>query len=164
MATRFIFGPESAQFPSTNFPELKTVHSTERRLVLAFDAATEEACSWEAVAPQGLTGTVTAIVFYSMASATTGGVAVTMLVEAVTPADSLDLDTSTSYDADNTNSDTAVPGTAGFMESISITLTNADSIAAGDLVRFKLSREVGHANDTATGDMHVHRVEIRDAA
>lgn len=168
MATRFIFGPESAQFPSANFPELKNVHSTERRLVLAYDAAvgagSEERCSWEAVAPQGLTGALTAVVFYSMASATTGGVRVGVAVEAVTPADAVDLDAATSYDTQNAASDTSVPGTAGHMEAISVTLTNADSMAAGDLVRFQLMRLNNHADDSASGDMHVHRMEIRDAA
>jgi hypothetical protein len=165
MATRFIFGPESAQFPSTNFPELKIVHTTERRMVLGFDASTEETCMWEAVVPQGWTGTPTAIVFYSMASATGAvGVAVGVSVEAIASGEATDLDAATSYDTENVATDTAVPGTAGFMESISITLTTHDTSVAGELVRFKLARKVANAADTATGDMHVHRVEVRDAA
>ena len=164
MATRFVFGPKSAQFPSTNFPELKIVHTTERRMVLAFDATTEEACQWETDVPQGWTAPITAIVKYSMASATANGVALGVSVEAVTPGDLLDLDTATSYDTENVGTDATVPGTAGFLDSISITLTTHDSSAAGDTIRFRLARKVAHATDTAAGDLHVHRVEIRDAA
>lgn len=163
MATRFVFGPESAQFPSTNFPELRTVHSTERRFVLAFDAAVEEACAWATVAPQGLTGTLTAIIFYSMASATSGGVAVGVSIEAITPGDAVAVASATSYDTENVATKASVPGTL-IPDTVSVTLTNADSIAAADMVRIRLARKVDNAADTAAGDMHVHRVEIRDAA
>ena len=69
MATRFIFTPESAHFPASNFPPLTQVN---RRPALAFDAATDETAYWQAIAPQGFTGTVTAVVTYIMASATIG--------------------------------------------------------------------------------------------
>lgn len=164
MATIAILTAPSAQFPSANFPELKTIHTTERRFILSFDAATEESCTWDLVAPQSLTGALTAVVFYSMASATTGGVRVGVSVEAVTPTDALDLDAATGYDTENAASDTGVPGTAGHMESISVTLTNADGVAAGDLVRIKLARKVAHADDTASGDLQIHAVDLRDAA
>lgn len=164
MATRFILTPESARFPSTNFPQLLTVHATERILALAFDPTTSESCVWAGVAPQGLTGTWTAVISYIMASAVSGGVAFDVSVQAVTSGDALDLDASASYDTVNGGSDAAVPGTAGYMEQISITLTNMDSVAAGDLLFFKLARDVADANDTATGDAYVLMVEIRDGA
>jgi predicted RecA/RadA family phage recombinase len=50
------------------------------------------------------------------------------------------------------------------MEQVSVTLTNADSIAAGDLVRVSVTRAVANAADTATGDCYVLAVELRDAA
>jgi hypothetical protein len=50
------------------------------------------------------------------------------------------------------------------MEQLSITLTNADSIAAADLVRISVARDVADAADTATGDCYVFSVEIRDGA
>lgn len=165
MATRFVFTPESAQFPSANFPQLTTVHSTERRLGLAFDAATAEACMWSAIAPQGLTGTLSAIVTYIMASATSGKVDFTGEIEAVTDNDATDLDAATSYDTANAITAPTVPGTAGYIDQFTITLTNADSIAAGDLFRFRLTRDAADAtNDTATGDCIVLAVEIRDGA
>ena len=99
-----------------------------------------------------------------MASAITGGVAVDVAVEAVTSGDAVDLDAATSFDAVNGASDAAVPGTAGFMEQITVTLTNADSMAAADYVRVSIARDVADAADTATGDMGILVAELRDAA
>jgi len=161
MATRLLLLPYSAEFPATNFPQLLLVN---RRPVLAFDTTTSETCYWTAVVPQGWTGTVTAVISYMMASAVSGGVAFDVAVEAVTNADALDLDAATSFDTVNTGTDAAVPGTAGYMEQISITLSNLDSAAAADYVRFSLARAVANAADTAAGDCYVLSVEIRDGA
>lgn len=165
MATRAIFTPNSAEFPSANFPQLTTIHTTERIPVLAFDAATAEACFWSVVAPQGLSGTQYLVVQYCMASATSGKVDFTVAVQAVTPADALDLDASTGYDTANAITAPTVPGTAGYMDAFTCTLTNADSMAAGDLVRIKLTRDATDGtNDTATGDALIVSVEWRDSA
>lgn len=153
--------PESASFPSSNYPALSLVNA---RYALAFDTTTSETCYWTAVAPQGLTGTWTAVISYMMASAVSGGVAFDVAVESVSSGDALDLDAAASFDSVNGGSDAAVPGTAGYMEQISITLTNMDSIAAGDFVRFSLARDVADAADTAAGDCYVIGVEIRDGA
>lgn len=161
MATRFVFAPLGAEFPSTNFPQLTMVN---QRPMLAYDATTSETAYWSAVVPQGWTGTVTAVITYCMASATSGGVAWSVGVEAVTTADALDLDATTSFDTVNTGTDSAVPGTAGYMEQVSITLSNLDSAAAADYVRFSVARAVADAADTATGDAMIVAVEIRDAA
>lgn len=163
MATRMVFTPESAHFPASNFPQLG-MDATPRRLYLAFDASTSETCYWTGVIPQGWTGTVTCVISYKMASATTGGVAFDVAVEAVTSADAVDLDAGTSFDTVNGGNDSSVPGTAGYMEQLSITLSNLDSAAAADYVRFSLARDVADSNDTATGDCHVLAVEIRDGA
>lgn len=161
MATRFIFKPFSAEFPSTNFPQILL---SNRRPVLAFDATTSETCYWTAAAPTGITGTWTAVISYAMASATTGGVAFDIQVEAITSGDAIDTDATTSFDTANTGTDAGVPGTAGYMEQISVTLTNMDSVAAADYLRFSLARAVANATDTATGDAYVFAVEIRDGA
>ena len=160
MATRFIFTPLAAEFPASNFPQLTL---SNRRPALAFDATTAEACQWTGVAPVGLTGTLTARVLYAMASATSGGVAFSVEVEAITPVDSTDTDAADSFDSANTGTDATVPGTAGYLDVVSVTLTNADSIAAGDLVRFRLTRAVSNGSDTATGDALCVAFEVQDA-
>lgn len=161
MATRFVGTPTAAEFPATNFPALLL---SNRRPVLAFDASTSETAYWTFVAPQGITGTWTAVISYAMASATSGGVAFDVALEALTTGDATDTDAATSFDTANTGTDAGVPGTAGYMEQISVTLTNADSITAGDLVRVSLARAVANGSDTATGDAYVLAVELRDAA
>ena len=155
--SRLTFLPESASFPASNFPQLQDVN---RRKVLSFDAATNETCQWTFIAPQGLTGTLNAVIFFMMASATADTVDVDVSIEAITPGDALDLDAGDSFDSVNSQDNTTVPGTAGFMEAITVALTNKDSIAAGDLCRLKLTRDA--SSDDATGDMHVLAVELRD--
>jgi hypothetical protein len=161
MATRLVLTPFAAEFPATNFPQLTTVNN---RPVLAYDATTSETAYWTGIVPSGWTGTVVAVISYAMASATTGGVAFDVAVEAVTTGDALDTDAAASFDTVNTGTDSAVPGTAGYMEQISITLTNLDSAAAADYLRLSVARNVANAADTATGDAYVLSVEIRDGA
>lgn len=165
MATRFILTPESAQYPSTNFPQLMTIHSTERIFVLAFDAGTAETCFWRTIVPQGWTGTISAVVTYCMASAVSGKVDFEVAVQAVTDNDSLDIDTNTNYDTTNTITAPTVPGTAGYIDQFTCTLTNNDTSTAGDWITFALKRDATDAtNDTAAGDCYVLDVEIRDGA
>lgn len=159
MATRAVLTPYSAEFPASNFPELTLVN---RRPVLAFDASTNETCYWTLMVPQGWTGTVTFIVTYMMASATSGDVDVDVAVESVTDGDATDLDAGTSFDTTNSTDNTTVPGTAGYIDQITVTLTNNDSSAAQDYFRLSLTRDA--ASDTAAGDMYILNCELRDAA
>jgi len=163
MATRFVGTPFAAEFPATNFPQLLL---SNRRPVLAFDAATDETAYWTFVAPQGLTGTLTLVLTIAMASATSGTVGIQAQLEAITDGDSTDTDATTSFDSVNNSTSTTVPGTAGYIKQISITLTNADSIAAADYVRLSVNRDAdGSAvTDSATGDMYLLAAELRDAA
>jgi hypothetical protein len=158
-----VLTPFSAEFPSSNFPELRLVN---RRPVLAFDAAADEACQWTDIAPQGLTGTLELIVSCIAASATSGAVGLQATIEAVTALDAVDLDASDSFDSANNSASTTVPATAGHLFQITITLTNKDSIAPGDYFRVKLNRDAdGSAiTDDATGDLYALGAEIRDAA
>jgi hypothetical protein len=157
--TRATLQPLAAEFPSSNFPQIMQVN---RRPVLAFDAATVEGCRWTFAAPQGLTGTLKARVFYIMASATTGKVDFEASIEAITDGDTFDLDAGDSFDTLNAANAT-VPGTAGYLDVLEITLTNKDNIAAGDYVRLKLERDADDAtDDTAAGDCYVLAVEIQD--
>lgn len=160
MATRAILTPESAHFPAANAPALTQVN---RRFALAYDAATDETAFWTLAAPQGLTGALTLVVSYIMASATANNVVWAAQVEAVTDGDTVDLDAATSFDTANTATD-AVPGTAGYLGQASITLTNADGIAAGDYVRIAIFRDADNASDTATGDAYLLAAELRDTA
>lgn len=158
--TLFVLTPNAAEFPASNFPQLMQVN---RRPVLAFDAATDETAYWTIKAPAGVTTPIKAVVQYIMASATSGKVDFEGSIEAVTDGDAVDLDAGDSFDTANTITAPTVPGTAGYIDEFTITLTNNDSPAAGDYVRFRLTRDADDGtNDTATGDCYVLSVEILD--
>lgn len=157
-------GPDAFIPDTTNGP---TFGIDQNRLLLAYDdGTTETAYSRSFACPATYTGsgTLKADVFYKMASATSGTLEWEVAVEAVTPGDATDLDAGSSFDTANSGTAT-VPGTAGYMQMISVTLTNKDSIAAGDLVRLSIARDADDGtNDTATGDAHILNVLLREEA
>jgi len=84
-------------------------------------------------------------------------------VEAITDGDSINLSTTSSFDTTN-NGTSAVPGTAGYPKSLTISLTNKDSVAAGDWVRIKVARKAADGSDTATGNANLFSLRIREEA
>lgn len=159
MSSRAIFLPESAAFPTTNFPALG--QDGQSRFSLAFDAATSESCYWSFVAPQGLIGALTLVLTYRAASATSGTALFNAAIEAISDGDAVDTLLASSFDLNNTPAAVTVPATAGHIDQLLITLTNADAIAVADYCRLRISRDI---SDTAAGDLQVLAVEIRDAA
>src|SRR5688572_17209150 len=115
-------------------------------LQLAFDASTEEWCCWQFRMPADYASGLTAKCQYKMASATSGGVAWDVRVSATSDGDSQDVD---AQDFASANVGTAtVPGTAGYLDEVSIALPDADSVAAGDFVVLRVGRAVADAGDT----------------
>lgn len=162
MASRFAGDAYSARFPAANYPQYVPVN---RRLFLAFDGSTDETAYWEFPAPQGLTGTITVVVKGCMVTATSGTVGLQAKIEAITAGDALAL-SSDSFDTVNNSTSTTVPGTVMYLFEISITCTNADSIAAGDQVRISLNRDADGSAvaDSVTTDFYLYSIEVRDAA
>lgn len=130
-------------------------------LQLAFDATTDEMCYWQFEMPQDYASAPVMRVQYKMASATTGTVVIEGRVAAVSDGDATDVDAK-ALATSNASSAVTVPGTAGYIDVISLTLTNADSVAAGDLVFVSLRRDADSTNatDDATGDMEVVHASI----
>lgn len=157
MATGTIILPiGGAYLDSTNPPGIGIVQSREK---LLFDDTTPEICRWVLRMPQDYASAPVGKIQYAMASATANKIEFEMSVMAVTDGDSQDLDAD-SFDTVNSGSAT-VPGTAGYLDEISIALSNADSLAAGDWVCFKLARDADDGtNDTATGDGEVWAVSV----
>lgn len=161
--TRLACTPRAAERAGGTFPEL--MEDAYGRPLLAFDASTDEQASWTAVAPQGLTGTLTFNVTGYMANATTGTLRLEISVEAITPGDATDLDAGESFDTANGATTATVPATAGYEFTTQITLTNNNSIAPGDSYRVRVKRVGTDAtNDTASGDFYFRTGELRDAA
>lgn len=146
------FGPRDFVPPASNAPAMQTA---QNRMFLAFDASTKETTYSPAFRMPVFTGTLKVLVQYKLASATSGKVDIEVAVEAITEADAVNLGSTSSFDTANAANET-VPGTAGYLAEIEITLTNQDSVAAGDMVRFSLARDAADGtNDTATGDLHI---------
>lgn len=127
-------------------------------LQLLFDASTEEQVCWAFRMPADYSSAPVIKVQYKMTSATTGGVAFEARLAAVSDGDAQDVDAK-GFAAANVGTAT-VPGTAGHLDEVSITMTNADSLAAGDFVITYLNRDPAHASDTATGDCEVIAVAL----
>lgn len=136
------------------------------RMVAAFDDTNEAACFTPAVqmpASYAGTGTLKAtlkVIFASEITATDEAV-FDVSVEAVTSGDALDLDAGRSFDSVNTD-EVDPPGTAGYEVDLTITLTNKDSVAAGDEVVFHIRRDTDHANDDAAGNAYISSIRIHE--
>ncbi len=157
--------PGGAETKTTTFPAPgRSSDASGARPYLAFDAAADEAAYWTCRVPVGFTSPFTAVIDYAAASATSNAVVFDVAVEAVTSGDaSPDTDAAESLDTVNTATADTVPATAGLFKQVSVALTNGDSAAAGDMVRFRLRRVGSSGSDTATGDIFVFGVEIKDA-
>lgn len=156
MATGTVILPvQSAKLPGTN---PAAIDAGENNWRLLFDAATDESCLWQFRMPTNYSSAPVLKIQYSMNSATSGAVYFQASVMAVSDGDAADINTD-SYDTANSGNAT-VPGTAGYLDEISITLTNADSVAANDLCKIKLNRDADNASDTAAGDAEVVAVSF----
>lgn len=122
---------------------------------LLFDTTTEESGLWMFKMPDNFASGLTSVLQYAMASATSSTVAFDISVMAVADGENID---TTSFDTVNSTGAITVPGTAGFVDTLTTTLTNADSIAADELCIIKISRDV--ALDGAAGDAELLTVTI----
>jgi len=130
----------------------------DHRWELLFDDSTDELCYWTFRLPQSYASAPVLKVQHKATTATTGDVGFDASIMAVTPGDAADVDTP-SFDTDNVSAGNTTPGTAGYLDETSITLTNADSMAAGDLVTIRLNRNTAVASDL-TGDVEVVAVAL----
>ena len=84
-----------------------------------------------------------------------------IFVEAVTPdTDTLNMETTSSWDTANAGTVSLGGSTAKDCRSITVTLANKDSVAAGDLVRFGIRRDCDSANDDAAATAYLSDLEI----
>jgi hypothetical protein len=149
------WGPFVNEAPSSNYATLDTRNGHP---CLDFDTTTQEAAIFTGVLPPDyLGGGITVTVFCSMTSATSGTVGWLVSIERIN-ASGLDIDAD-SFATAQTITATTVPGTSGQVLAMSVNISNGanmDSLAAGELFRIKIERDV--SNDTATGDAELLRV------
>jgi hypothetical protein len=125
---------------------------------LLFDTTTEEHWYWTFAMPDNYGSAPIVDVYYKATSATSGTAAFNAKLLAITPGDAQDMDAD-EFGAEQTAASETVPGTAGYLSKLSITLTNADSVAANDMVVLAVFRDV--SVDNAAGDLEVPMVVLR---
>jgi hypothetical protein len=131
--------------------------------VLNFDTTTQEAAIFTRVMPRNYAGGgITAYVSAAAASATTGTLGWDITFERVTDG-SLDTD-SDGFATAQTITAATVSGTSGIVQQSNVAITagaaGTDSVAAGDVFRVRVRRDV--ANDTATGDGQLYALELKE--
>ena len=126
---------------------------------LLFDAAAAEYCTFQFQMPVNYASALVAKPQFTMASATGGAVVLSFEAMAVTPADIADIVTD-SYDTPNT-AIANVAGTAGHLAFTSVTLTNADSVAANDYFKVRVGRVAADGSDSALADCELVALNLQ---
>lgn len=151
------WGPQQAEFPASNYA---TLDSRNNHPCLDFDTTTQETVFFSGYLPADYSGAgVTVHLYCSLTSATSGTVGWDVAFERM-DASSLDIDAD-SFGTATTVTAATVPGTSGQLLKMSVNVsngTNMDSLAAGEMFRLRIRRDV--ANDTATGDAELLRVVL----
>lgn len=156
MATvRQFLAVEEAQFLATNFPAYTKVNGTNFPVPgLAYDAATDEAAFWRFIANSYGSGNLTLTLYWYADTASSGNVSWEAQLSAITPnTDSQDIETDGLATLNHVQ-DAHIGTTGQRVHSCDITLSNLDSIAAGDLCTLRIARDANGTNNTddMTGD------------
>lgn len=127
----------------------------------AFDAAADEALMWSFYMPGDYASAPVLDILYKMVSAVTGAVRFEGRVAAITQGDTTDGDAK-AFATTNSAGATVPATTAGKIGTLSIALTNADSLAAGDFAVVQLRRDADGTTgtDDAAGDCEVVGVRL----
>lgn len=153
MATTFVeLRPERAQFRSSSYPSLSRVDGTSNPVFgLAFDPSTIQECFWRFSLQRYGSGNLTLDLYWYAATATTGVIRWGGSIACIT-ADTDTQDITTKALATETTVDDTHLGTTGKrLHKCSITISNLDSIANGDIVQLRLRRVANNAADTMSG-------------
>lgn len=148
-----ILDPELAAFANSAFPQFQRVAGTNFPVTsLAFDAAAAESAFWKLVAEGYTSGNITLDLFWYADTASSGDVVWEASVACITPdTDSQDVETK-AFATANTVTDSHLGTTGQRLHKASITISNLDSIAAGDVLWLKVARNGASGSDTMTGD------------
>lgn len=142
---------QQAKLPTSNPAR---INAADQNWNLLFDATTSQSAIWQFIMPQSYGSTLIVRIQFSMNTVQSGtnGVVWRAYVAAITPGDSQDINTKTFSSANSGTKTLANNQAAGYVVELTITMTNQDSLAAGDIVMIKLDRDAASGSDTATGD------------
>ena len=147
-----------ANLPGANSPYISNSTNSSRPGVF-FDETSTQTVTWSGILSPYSGGPLTAQVVF-LSSATSGTMNWGVYVECITPnADAVSGDTD-SFGVINSTSVT-VGGTSMMANKASVTLTNEDSCAEGDAIRFKLERSA-QSSDTAIGKGRVWYLNVKE--
>jgi len=135
-------------------PQIKRISATNNPAhnVLAFDAATIEAVWWKFIATGYSSGNLTLDLYWLSESATSGAVVWGGQISAVTPESDTENMLQATPGGEQTVTDSHLGTTAQRLMKASLTISNLDSLAAGDLVTLKLRRVADNGSDTLASD------------
>jgi hypothetical protein len=147
------FLPEEGQPLSTLFPQYVKNNGTAFPVSgLAYDAATKETIFFKWHATSYGSGNLTLQLFWYADTASTGDVIWGAQISAITSdTDTQDIETKALATA-NTVTDTHLGTVGQRLHQCSITITNLDSIASGDVVWLAVYRDSAAGGDTMAGD------------
>ena len=155
-----IFRPPDNEPPSSNFA---TVDIRNLHPVLDFDDTTQEIAIFTGIMPRNYSALgITVYVHYAATTATSGTGGWDVTFERIG-------DGSQDIDADGfataqTITAATVPATSGNVDILNVAITDGaagtDSVAVGESFRLRIRRDV--ANDTATGDLELVMVELKE--
>jgi hypothetical protein len=155
-----IFTPQQNEPPSSNYATLDTRNG---HLVLDFDTTTQESAIFTGIVPRHYGGGgITVYVHWAATSATTGTGGWDVAFERIGAAQQ-DID-SDGFASAQTITAATVDGTSGNVSITNVAVSNGanmDSIAVGEAFRLRVRRDV--ANDTATGDLELLCVELKES-
>jgi hypothetical protein len=143
--------PEEAQFLASAFPAFKVNLGTNFPVSgLAYDGAATERAYWKFEPTNYGSGNLTCGIVWYADSGTTNAVVWEAALAAITPdTDTADVETK-AFATASTVTDAHLGTTAQRLHLATITITNLDSIAAGDECWLRISRLPADAADTMT--------------
>ncbi|MEV0584093.1 hypothetical protein [Nonomuraea sp. NPDC050310] len=164
MATvRQYLAPEEAQYLASAFPQFVKTNGTNFPVSgLAYDATTAENAFWKWEPTAYGSGNITCeVVWYADTSTTsTHGVTWQAAIAAITPGtDTTNVETKAFVTAQQASTDLGSADAQKLLKT-TITISNLDSIAAGDEVWLRITRVVADANDDLTGDAILTSVRL----
>ena len=156
--TLYVFSPLANEPPAA---DRATIDFRGTRPVLDFDATTQEAAIFSGVLPSSYAGGgLTVHVHWMATTATSGTGAWDIAIERADPSTDLDAD---SFATAQAIAAVNVPATSGAPIKTTGTFTSGaqmDSLVAGEPFRLRVRRDP--ANDSATGDLELFMVEIKE--
>lgn len=150
---------QEAKLPTSNPARIDAAELNWR---LLFDAATSQSAQWQFLMPQSYGASLTIRLHFSMNTVQAGTLSVVWraYIAAITPGDAVDINAKSFASANSATKTLAVNQPAGYLIEQTITMTNADSLAAGDTVMLKIDRDAANGADTGTGDAELIAVTL----